>query len=169
MEEVDTFPYLGAIINKDGGSQKEISGRIAKTCAALKKHDRLWRNKSISTKCTIKLLRALVTSILLYGCESWSITNTIEKRICSMEMRCYRRLLNISYKDHVTNDTVKQKISEHIGPHMDLISIVKTRKLKGFGHVTRSKSLDLANTITHGTIDGVRKSGRLKKLSLIHI
>ena len=101
--------------------------------------------------------------MLLYGCESWSLTSATEKRINSMEMKCYRRLLNISYRDHVTNDSVKQKITDVIGPHMDLISIVKNRKMRWFGHVTRSKSLGLANTITHGSIEGARKPGRPKK------
>ena len=46
-----------------------------------------------------------------------------------MEMRCYRKILHISYKDHVINEEVRAKIQQAIGPHEDLPTIVKRRKL----------------------------------------
>ena len=48
-----------------------------------------------------------------------------------MEMRRYRKTLHISYKDHVTNEEVRAKIQQTIGPHEDLLTIVKRRKLQG--------------------------------------
>ena len=53
-----------------------------------------------------------------------------------MEMRCYLKLLHISYKDHVTNEEVRAKIQQAIGPHKDLLTIVKRRKLQWHGHVS---------------------------------
>ena len=50
-----------------------------------------------------------------------------------MEMRCYRKILHISYKDHVTNEKVRAKIQQAIGPHEDLLTIVKRRKLQWYG------------------------------------
>ena len=47
-----------------------------------------------------------------------------------MEMKCYRNMLHISYKDHVTNEEVRAKIQQAIGPHEDLPTIVKKRKPK---------------------------------------
>ena len=67
----------------------------------------------------------------------------------AMKMRCYRRILRISYKDHVTNEEVCAKIQHAIGPHEDL-TIVKTRKLQWYGHVSRSSGV--ANTILQGTV-----------------
>ena len=55
----------------------------------------------------MKLMRSLVISIFLYACESWTVTAELEKRMQAFEMRCYRRVLNISYKDHVTNKEVR--------------------------------------------------------------
>ena len=60
-------------------------------------------------------MRSLVISIFLYACESWTLTADLEKRTQAFEMRCYRRLLNISYKDHVTNEEVRRKIQAAIG------------------------------------------------------
>ena len=58
-----------------------------------------------------------------------------------MEMRCYRKILRISYKDHVTNEEVCSKIQQAIGPHEDLLTIVKRRKLQWCGHFCRSSGL----------------------------
>ena len=55
-----------------------------------------------------------------------------------MEMRCYRKMLHISYKNHVPNEEVRSTIQQAIGPHEDLLTIVKRRKLKRYGHVSRS-------------------------------
>ena len=97
-----------------------------------------------------------------------------------MEMRCYGKILHISYKDHVTNEEVRAKIQQAIGPHEDLLTIVKRRKLQWYGHV--SLSLWLTKTISQGTVEGRRTQHRQRKrwednirewtgleLSLIHI
>ena len=67
-------------------------------------------------------------------------------------MRCYRKILHISYKDYVTNEDVHAKIQKAIGPHEDLLTIVKIRKLQWYGRVSRS--LGLAKTILQGTVKG---------------
>ena len=86
-------------------------------------------------------MHSLVISIFLYACESWTLTAELQKRIQTMEMRCYRKILRISYKDHVTNEEVFAKIQQAIGPHEDLLTIVKRRKLQCYGHVYRSSGL----------------------------
>ena len=58
-----------------------------------------------------------------------------------MEMMSYRKILRISYKDHVTNDGVRAKIQQAIGPHEDLLTIVKRRILQRYAHVFRSSGL----------------------------
>ena len=69
-----------------------------------------------------------------------------------MEMRCYRKTLRISYKDHVTNEEVRAKIQQAIGPHEDLLAIVKRRKLQRYGHVSRLSGL--AKIILQDTVKG---------------
>ena len=61
------------------------------------------------------MMRSLVTSIFLYDCESWTLTTELQRRIQAMEMRCYRKILHISYKDHVTNEEVRAKIQQAFG------------------------------------------------------
>ena len=72
-----------------------------------------------------------------------------------MEVRCYCKILRISYKDHNTNEEVCAKIQQAIGPHKDL-TIIKRRKLQWYGHVSRSSGL--AKTILQGTVKGGKKT-----------
>ena len=79
-------------------------------------------------------------------------------------MTCYRKILRISYKDHnyVTNEEVRAKIQQAIGPHEDLLTIGKRCKLQRYGHV--SPSSGLAKTILQGTVKGGRRQdGRRKR------
>uniref|UniRef100_UPI003AF7E505 hypothetical protein n=1 Tax=Thiolapillus sp. TaxID=2017437 RepID=UPI003AF7E505 len=131
-----TTTYLGSVIT-DEGSKPEILSRIAQTTAALTRLRPVWIDKSISLSSKIRLMRSLVTSIFLYACESWTLTVELQRRIQAMEMRCYCKILHISYKDHVTNEKVLAKIQQAIGPHEDLTT-VKRRKLQWYGHVSRS-------------------------------
>ena len=160
LEEVENFKYLGAIISNEG-SKPEILSRIAQTIAALSRLKIIWRDKNISLASKVKLMRTLILSIFLYACESWTLTAEIERRIQALEMRCYRRLLNISYKDHVTNEEVRNRIQNAIRVHDDLLSMVKKRKLKWYGHISRSSGM--AKTILQGTVKGARKRERQKK------
>ena len=66
---------------------------------------------------TNKRLLYLIVSTFLYDCESWSLTAKLERRNQALEMRYYRRLLNISYKDHVTNEEVRNRTQNSIGVH----------------------------------------------------
>ena len=103
LETVTSFKYLGSVIT-DEGSKPEILSRIAQATAALTRLNPVWIDKSISLSSKIRLMRSLVTSIFLYSCESWILTAQLQRRIQVMEMRYYRKILHISYKDHVTNE-----------------------------------------------------------------
>ena len=106
-------------------------------------------------------MRFLVTAIFLYACESWTLTAELQRRIQAMEMRYYHKILHISCKDHVTNKEVHANIQQVIGPHKDLLTIIKRRKLQWYGHVSHSSGL--AKTILQGTVKGERRQGRQRK------
>ena len=79
-----------------------------------------------------------------------------------MEMRCYCKILLISYDDHVTNEEVRAKIQQAIGPNEDLLTIVKKRRLQWYGPVSRPSGL--AKTILQGIVKGGRRQGRQRKM-----
>ena len=129
LETVTSFKCLGSVIT-DEGSKPEIPSRIALATAALTSLKPVWNDKSPSLCSKIQLIRTLVTSIFLYAFELWILTAEPQKRIQAIEMSCYRKILLMSYKDHVTNEEVRAKIQQAIGPHEDLLTIVKRRKLR---------------------------------------
>ena len=141
LDEVQSFKYLGAIISEEG-SKPEVLARIAQAnISFVKPEEDLERDRNITLRSKIRLLRSLVISIFLYACESWTLTADLQRRIQAMEMRCYRRLFNISYTEHITNVEVRNRIERAIGPYEDLLTTVKRRKLKWYGHVSRSSGL----------------------------
>ena len=124
---------LGAIIS-DAGSKTEILSRIAQCTTTMTRLKPIWNDQNITLRSKVRLMRTLIISILLYACETWTLTIELQKRIKAVEMRCYRRLLHISY-DHITNEIVCKKTQAAIGPYKDILTTVKKRKLRWFGHV----------------------------------
>ena len=154
LETVTSFKYLGSVIT-DEGSKPEILSRIAQTTAALTRLKPVWIDKRIYLSSKIQLMRSLVKTIFLYACESWTLTAELQRRIQAKEIRRYRKILHISNKDHVTNEEVRAKIQQAIGPHEGVLTLVKRRKLQWYGHVSRSSGL--AKTILQGTVKGERR------------
>ena len=102
LETVTSFKYLGSVIT-DEGSKPEILYRIAQTTAAVTRLKPVWIDKSISLSSKIRLSAPL---------SSWTLTAGLQRRIQAMEMRYYRKILRISYKDHFTNEEIRAKFPQ---------------------------------------------------------
>ena len=88
----------------------------------------------------------------------------------AFEFKSYRKILNVSYKEHRTNNSIAKEIVERTRNHETLLSVVKQRKLEWFGHVTRRQgTLPLANVIMHGRTPNKRGTGRPRKAWLTNI
>ena len=135
LQQVSKFKYLGSVIT-DEGFKPEIISKIAQTTATMTRLKPIWKYKNITLRSKMILMRSLVVSICLCACETWTLTAELQRRIQAMEMRCYRKILCIPYKDHVTNKEVHNRIKQAIGPYEDLLTAVKRRKLKWYGHVS---------------------------------
>ena len=161
LETVTSFKCRGSVIT-DEGSKPEMFSRIAQTTAALTRLKSVSNDRSISLRSKIRLMCSPVTSIFLYACDSWTLTTELQRRIRAMDMRCYRTILCISYKDHATSEEVRAKVQQAIEAHEVLLTVVSRRKLKWYGHVLRSSGL--AKTISQGTVKvkGGRRQGTVK-------
>ena len=160
LEMVCSFKYLGAIV-VDEGTKSEVLSRVAQTTAAVTKLKVVWNDKNITIRFEIRLMRSLAMSVFLYTYEMWTITADIERRIQALEMRCFRKHLRISYRDHISNEEEKARIGNTIRPYEDLMFSMKRHKLKLYVHVTGSSGL--AKTILQGTVQGGRRRGRQRK------
>ena len=123
LETIRSLKCLGAIVS-DEESKPEVLSRIAQTKTAVAKLKAIWNDKNITISSKVRLMRSLAMSIFLYACETWTITADIERRTQALEMRCFRKLFGISYRDHITNEEVKARIGNAIGLYEDLLTSV---------------------------------------------
>ena len=105
-----------------------------------------------------KLYESLVTSVLLYGCETWTLLADSDKNIQDFQTKCSRKHFRIFYLEHKTNDWVRSKIDSLVGPLELLLATVKRLKLAWFGHDMCCNSL--SKTILRGTLECGRRRGR---------
>ena len=113
---------------------------------------------AISSK--IRLIRYLTMSIFLYACETWTITAGIDRRIQALDMRCFRKLLGISYRDHITDEEVNARIGHAIGPYEYLLTSKKTQN-----EVVRARHAIIwtGQDYPTGNSSGGRRRGRQRK------
>ena len=155
VEFVPSFTYLGSIISADGSIEAEITSRIGKAADAMKRlSNALWKRSCISRQTKLRMYRALVSSVLLYGSETWNLTIRDYNRLNAFDMSCLRRLENVKWYQHVRNITIRQQTKQRP------VSItLKQRRLRWFGHRQRmppeSEVLKLHN-FSPGTIGWTR-------------
>ena len=97
---------------------------------------------------------------LSYFTSCWTLTAELGRKMQATEMRCYRRLLGNYYRDHVTNEELRNTIRHAIGPYEDLIKTVR-KIIRWYGHISRSTGL--AKMILQGTAQGGRRKDRQRK------
>ena len=159
LDEVDSFKCLGTVVT-DQGSKPEVLSRIAQTTAALARLKTIWSDKHISLSSKIRLMRSLVISVLLYACETWTLTVDILKKLQATEMRCFRKLLGISYRDHITNDAVRQNRANHWALWWYLNHSKETQVKVVWVCI---KIIRICQDDFKGTVQGGRRRGRQKK------
>ena len=155
LEQVSQYTYLGAEIHENAESEKDIRKRLAMARTTLQSMTHIWKDRGISKTTKLRLLKALIWSIALYGCEGWTIKKADARRIEAFELWCHRRLLRISYKEHRTNEWVLNKM----GVERMLMPEVIKRKLNYFGHILRQDDTLERNNLL-GTVPGRRSKGR---------
>ena len=153
IERVNNFEYLGARIEATGKSTPEIRRRLAMAGSKLKKMEKIWKGQCIDTK--LRILKSTVFPTATYGCEAWTLNSTDNKKITAFEMKCYRKILRISWIEKVSNEEVLSRIGI---TSPTLLQIVKKLKLKYFGHIKRHESLE--KHILETKVEGRRGRGR---------
>ena len=156
VEQVNEFMYLGATCSSTNDNSKEIRKRLSIAGHKFTQIQNLLKDRSLTVNIKIRLLRALIFPIAIYGCEAWTLKKVDTKSISAFELWCYRRILCVTCKDRRTNEWVLTQIS----PKERLLTTVKRLKLQYFGHVARGSAGDLASTILQGKTQGTRNRGR---------
>ena len=115
-------------------------------------------SKQVTRSTKVRLVRALVWSVVTYGSEGWIIHKAEEKQIEAFEMWCYRRVLRVSWIDHRTNEWVLSRLEVE----KSLLARIRTLKLSYYGHIMR-KANCLEKDIIQGCVPGSRGRGRPRR------
>ena len=154
LEQVKSFKYLGQQITEDGKCEQEIRSRIEIARGNFIKMKDVFTSKKLKLTTRKCLLKCYVLSTLLYASETWTISGGMEDKINAFEMWLYRRMLKVSYQDHVTNEEILQRIQER----PKLLTEMKRRKMLYLGHIIRGN--EIQRDILGGMVEGTRKRGR---------
>lgn len=101
IEQVHKYTYLGSTINEHWDHSVKIKCRIEKARAAFNKLGPILKEHHLNIEMKMRLVRCYVFAVPLYGVESWTLTEASSKKIQSFEMCVYRRILRISWVEHV--------------------------------------------------------------------
>ena len=118
------------------------------------------KDRKLSIPLKVRLLNCFIWSVLLYGCESWTLSAALTRNIEATEMWFYRRMLRVSYTAHETNISVLQRM----GQERQLLTTIKERQTRFTGHIIRKGELE--DHILAGKIKGKTASGGQRLLFL---
>ena len=129
----DSFTYLGSTITSNLCLDAEINTRIGKAASCMARlSKRVWENKKLTTRTKAQVYQACVLSTLLYGSETWTLYAKQTNRLHAFHMRCLRRLLGVTWKDHITNEDVLERTGS---PSMK--DLLQQKRFRWLGHVCR--------------------------------
>ena len=117
--------------------------------------DSIFKSRDITLPTKIRLVKAMVLPVVMYGCESWTVKKAERQRIDAFELWCWRRLLRVPW----TARTFNQSILKENGPVCSLEGLMLKLKFQYFGHLMRRVD-SLEKTLMLGGIVGRRRRGR---------
>ena len=155
VKTISSFTYLGSIINDSGHVTDEVKTRIGKASWAFGKIEHLMKAKNISLKTKLSLYNATVISVLLYGSETWQLYAADKKRLNAFHQRCLRRILKVSYRDHITNVEILKRTGQR-----EIGDVLMERRLRWYGHVARMAEERIPKIVMKWKPTGKRRRGR---------
>ena len=131
MQAVTDFIFLGSKITADGDCSHEI-----KRCLLLRRKtminlDSILKSRDSTLPTKVRLVKAMVFPVVMYGCESWAIKKAEHRRIDDFKLWCWRRLLRVPWRARRSN----QSILKEINPEYSLERLMLKLKLQYFGHL----------------------------------
>ena len=155
LTEVTSFTYLGSIVSTTGGADEDIKARINKARHAFVTLRPIWKSSTLSRENKLRIFNSNVKSILLYGSETWRVTDNLSKKIQTFINKCLRQILNIRWPDTISNlDLWRQTKQDPITQQ------ISRRKWRWIGHTLRKKPDDITRQALGWNPQGKRKVGR---------
>ena len=159
VEQVSNFVYLGANISGDGTIDRDLDIRIQRANGAFHQLWKIWNSRTIRTPTKIRIYKAAVITILLYGAEVWNTTKKQMKRFEVFHLTSLRRILKIKWFFHVSNEEVLRRAGIK-----SIETFIGSARLRWYGHVARMPETRLPNFLLDWKPNyGKRLRGRPRK------
>ena len=152
VETVTDFILGGSKITSDGDCSHEIKSRLLLGRKAMINLDSILKNRDITLPTKVRLVKAVIFPVVMYGCESWTIKKAEHRRTDAFELRCWRRLLRVPWTARRSNQSILKEMS----PEYSLEGLMPKLKLQYFGHLMR-RADSLEKTLMLGKIEGRRR------------
>ena len=149
LKLVDKFTYLGSSVES---TEKDIETKLTKAWTAISRLSIIWKS-DLTDKMKRSFFQAAVTSILLYGCTTWTLTKRLEKKLDGNYTRMLRAILNKSWRKHPT----RHQLYGHLPPITKTIQVRRTRHA---GHCWRSRDELIRDVLLWIPTHGRAKAGR---------
>ena len=138
----------------DGDCGHEIKKRLLLGRKVMTNLDSILKSRDITLPTKVRLVKAMVFPVVMYGCESWTVKKAVCRRIDAFELWCWRRLLRVPWTARRSNLSILKEIS----PGCSLEGMMLKLKLQYFGHLMRRVD-SLEKTLMLGGIGGRRRKG----------
>ena len=152
METVADFIFLCSKITAGGDCSPEIKRRLLLGRTVMTNLDSIFKSRDITLLTKVRLVKAMVFPVVMYGCESWTVKKAEHQRIDAFELWCWRRLLRVPWTARRSN----QAILKEINPGISLEGMMLKLKLQYFGHLMRRVD-SLEKTLMLGEFGGRRR------------
>ena len=137
METVSDFIFLGSKITADGDCSHEVKRHLLLGRKVMSNLDSIFKSRDITLSTKVRLVKAMVFPVVMYGCESWTIKEAEHRRTDAFELYCWRRLLRVPWTARRSNQSILQEISSECS----LEGLMLKLKLQCFGHLLRRTDL----------------------------
>ena len=131
VETVSDFILGGSKITADGDLSHEIKRRLLLGRKVMTNLDSIFKSRDITLPSKVCLVKAMVFSVVMYGCESWTVKKAERRRIDAFELWCWRRLSRVPWTARRSNQSMLKEIS----PEYPLEGLMLKLKLQYFGHL----------------------------------
>ena len=130
VETVTDFIFGGSKITEDGDCSHEIKRRLLLGRRVITSLDSIFKSRDISLPTKVRLVKAMVFPVVMYGCESWTVKKAERRRVDAFELWCWRRLLRVPWTARRSNQSILKEIS----PGCSLEGLMLKLKFQYFGH-----------------------------------
>ena len=154
VEALTDFLFLGSRVTADGDCNNEIRRRQLLGRKVMTNLDSVLKSRDITLLKKVRLVKAVVFPVVMYGCESWTVKKAEHQRIDIFKLWCWRRLVKLPWAARRSN----QSILREINPEYALEGLILKLKLQYFGHLMRTDD-SLEKSLILGKIEGRRRRG----------